>query len=66
VLAHRRVQEGIEDGELRREAGRKSTAVYELAEAPGCRHQRLVAHFDETIPACGRRATPAAARASRT
>ncbi|TMB55108.1 MAG: ATP-dependent DNA helicase RecQ [Deltaproteobacteria bacterium] len=53
VLAHRRVQEGIEDGELRREAGRKSTAVYELAEAPGCRHQRLVAHFDETIPACG-------------
>ena len=27
--------------------------MYELAEAPGCRHQRLVAHFDEPIPACG-------------
>src|SRR5437667_244781 len=53
VLAHRRLQETIEDAELRREAGRKSIAIYELAEAPGCRHQSLVARFDETIPACG-------------
>ena len=53
VLAHRRLQETIEDAELRREAGRKSLAIYELAEAPGCRHQSLVARFDETIPACG-------------
>src|SRR5881296_158641 len=53
VLAHRRLQEMIEDAELRHEAGRKSLAIYELAEAPGCRHQSLVARFDETIPACG-------------
>src|SRR5439155_729720 len=53
VLGHRRVQEGTEDADLRREAQGKSVAMYELAEAPGCRHQRLVAHFDEPIPACG-------------
>jgi ATP-dependent DNA helicase RecQ len=27
--------------------------MYELAETPGCRHQSLVAYFDETIEACG-------------
>src|SRR6266446_202168 len=53
VLGHRRLQEGIEDLELRREAQRKSVAMFELAEAPGCRQQNLVAHFDEAIPPCG-------------
>lgn len=27
--------------------------MYALAEGAGCRHQRLVAHFGETAPACG-------------
>jgi ATP-dependent DNA helicase RecQ len=27
--------------------------MYRLAEAPGCRHERLVGHFGERIAACG-------------
>jgi ATP-dependent DNA helicase RecQ len=53
VLSHGRFQEGIEDAEVRRTAAAKTRAMYELAEAPGCRHANLVAYFDETIAACG-------------
>ncbi|HLK13036.1 MAG TPA: ATP-dependent DNA helicase RecQ [Candidatus Binatia bacterium] len=53
VVSHARLQEGVEDGELRRAARARSVAMYDLAAAPGCRHQRLVAYFDETIAACG-------------
>ena len=28
-------------------------AMFELADAPGCRHRHLVAYFDETVRNCG-------------
>src|SRR5206468_589087 len=46
-------QDGIEDDEVGREARRKTRAMYELADAPGCRWRNLIAYFDETIAACG-------------
>jgi ATP-dependent DNA helicase RecQ len=52
VVSHERFQDGIEDAELRRDGGRKTRAMYELADAPGCRHRNLVAYFDETMAAC--------------
>jgi ATP-dependent DNA helicase RecQ len=53
VLSHERFQDGIEDETVRREARRKTRAMYELADAPGCRWRNLIAYFDETIAACG-------------
>jgi len=53
VISHERFQDGIEDVELRREAGRKTRAMFDLAETPGCRWTNLVAYFDESIAACG-------------
>ncbi len=53
VIAHRRMQEQIEDRTLRLEAERKTVAMYDLADTGGCRHRALVAYFDETIEACG-------------
>jgi len=53
VVSHERFQDGIEDDEVQREARRKTRAMYELADAPGCRWRNLVSYFDETIAACG-------------
>jgi ATP-dependent DNA helicase RecQ len=53
VISHARFQDGIEDVDVRREARNKTHAMYDLADAPGCRHRNLVAYFDETIEACG-------------
>jgi ATP-dependent DNA helicase RecQ len=53
VIAHERLQSTIEDPTVRNAAKVKTKAMFELADAPGCRHQRLVATFDETIPPCG-------------
>ncbi|MEB2285066.1 MAG: ATP-dependent DNA helicase [Myxococcales bacterium] len=53
VIAHERLQSTIEDVTVRRAAAAKTKAMFELAEAPGCRHERLVATFDELIPPCG-------------
>jgi ATP-dependent DNA helicase RecQ len=53
VVSHSRFQEGIEDPAVRREARHKSHAMYELADAPGCRQRNLVAYFDETMGDCG-------------
>ncbi len=53
VMSHERLQDTIEDVDLRRAAREKTRAMYELADGPGCRHQHLVAHFDEAIAACG-------------
>src|SRR5262249_51651329 len=52
VITHRALQEGIEDPTARQAARRSSVAAFELADAPGCRWQNLVRHFDETIVAC--------------
>jgi len=53
VMSHERFQEGIEDEQVQRDARAKTRAMYELADAPGCRHRHLVQYFDETIEACG-------------
>jgi ATP-dependent DNA helicase RecQ len=52
-VSHERFQGGIEDDTVRREARAKTRAMYDLADAPGCRQRNLVAYFDETIDACG-------------
>ena len=52
VLAWDRILEEAEP-ELAAWQRRQVRAVYRLAEAEGCRHQRLVAHFGEAIAACG-------------
>src|SRR5262249_47905649 len=43
----------MDDPVARRTARAKTVALFELAEAPGCRWQRLVRYFDESIAACG-------------
>ncbi|MFN8543800.1 MAG: ATP-dependent DNA helicase RecQ [Candidatus Binatia bacterium] len=53
VIAVRRFQDGIEDPAVRHEAERKSVAMFDLAEAGGCRQRALVAYFDEVIERCG-------------
>jgi ATP-dependent DNA helicase RecQ len=53
VVSHERFQDGIEDEQVRRDARTKTRAMFELADAPGCRHRHLVSYFDETIEACG-------------
>jgi ATP-dependent DNA helicase RecQ len=53
VIAHQRFQTSIEDADARRAAERKTIAMYDLADAGGCRHRALVAYFDETMDACG-------------
>ena len=52
VMSHARLQESIEDGDVRDVARDKTRAMYALADATGCRHQRLVAYFDETMEPC--------------
>jgi ATP-dependent DNA helicase RecQ len=52
VMSHERFQQSIEDPDVRQAAQEKSRAMYRLAEGGGCRHQRLVAYFDETIERC--------------
>ena len=53
VIAHERLQSTIEDATVRNAARAKTKAMFELADAPGCRHQHLVATFDEVIAPCG-------------
>jgi hypothetical protein len=54
VVSHQRFQESIDDAQVRAQARAKSVAAFELADAPGCRWQRLVAYFDETARAVRR------------
>jgi ATP-dependent DNA helicase RecQ len=52
VISHERLQASIEDPDARRVARQRSVATFELVDAPGCRWQRLVRYFDETIEPC--------------
>src|SRR5205823_15019569 len=52
VVSHERFQDGIADDQVRRDARAKTRAMFELADAPGCRQANLVAYFDETIAGC--------------
>jgi ATP-dependent DNA helicase RecQ len=43
----------IEDPELRAETRARTIALFRLLERSGCRHQALVAYFDEAVAPCG-------------
>ncbi len=53
VKLHERFLDKVEDEALRRRTRAATVALFELVERGECRHQALVAHFDETIEACG-------------
>jgi ATP-dependent DNA helicase RecQ len=53
VIGHARLQDQIEDADLRAATRDKTRAMFNLADAPGCRQQALVAYFDEQMDACG-------------
>jgi ATP-dependent DNA helicase RecQ len=54
VMAYDRIASGIEDDFARERLISQSREMFQLASASGCRHQQLVAHFEETIDDCGR------------
>ena len=43
----------VDDAELRREKQRATAQLYRLVESDRCRHQAILAHFDEQAGACG-------------
>ncbi len=53
VKLHERFLDRIEDEDIRRRAHRATVGLFDLVERRVCRHQALVAHFDEVIAACG-------------
>ncbi len=52
VKLHERFLDRIEDDAQRRRTHAATVALFELVERPACRHQALVAHFDEVIDGC--------------
>ena len=52
VKLHERFLRDIEDHDLRSAKRRATTSLYRILEREGCRHQALVAHFDEEIGTC--------------
>ena len=52
VKLHERFLSDIDDPELRDLKWRATTGLYRVLERNGCRHQALVAHFDESIAPC--------------
>jgi ATP-dependent DNA helicase RecQ len=53
VLAYDRFAAECDDRKIRHEQMQQARAMYQFADEPGCRHQRLVRHLDEQISACG-------------
>ncbi|MDP9264573.1 MAG: ATP-dependent DNA helicase [Chloroflexota bacterium] len=53
VMAYDRFLGDIQDPQLRADTRDKTIGLFRLAEGARCRHQGLVAHFGETIAACG-------------
>ncbi len=53
VKMHERFLRDIEDPRLREEKRRSTVNLYRLVERDACRHQAILAHFDEAIEACG-------------
>jgi ATP-dependent DNA helicase RecQ len=51
VMSWERLLEG--DPDVADAQRRQARAMYRLADAPGCRHERLVGHFGERIAPCG-------------
>ncbi|MBA2372000.1 MAG: ATP-dependent DNA helicase RecQ [Chloroflexi bacterium] len=53
VMAYDRFNEAVPDPELRAEMRTKTVALLDLLQSARCRHQALVAYFDEHIDECG-------------
>lgn len=53
VMLHERFLDGIEDETVRQRTRAATVALFNLVERSHCRHQVLVAHFDEGIATCG-------------
>jgi ATP-dependent DNA helicase RecQ len=53
VIGYDRFLQDIQDPDLRRDTQQRTKDLFNLLDANGCRHQRLVGYFDEQIPACG-------------
>ncbi|MEQ1692736.1 MAG: ATP-dependent DNA helicase RecQ [Gemmatimonas sp.] len=52
VKMHERFLDGLEDDQVRARTRAATVALFDLVERTRCRHQALVAHFDEIIEAC--------------
>jgi len=53
VIGYDGFLESIDDPALREETRRKTVELFRLVDRGGCRHQKLVGYFDETIEPCG-------------
>jgi ATP-dependent DNA helicase RecQ len=53
VKLHERFLNEIDDPEVRRAKHQGTVDLFELVERGACRHQAIVAHFDETMDTCG-------------
>jgi len=53
VKARERFLEDLDSAELRRDKRDAAIRLFRVADSPICRHQAIVAHFDERIEACG-------------
>ena len=53
VKMHERFLNDIDDPEVWHEKRRNTVALFELLESGGCRHQGILAHFDEPMAPCG-------------
>lgn len=53
VKLHERFLGEIEDPDVRRFKQQATVHLFDLVERGGCRHQAIVAHFNESIEACG-------------
>ncbi len=53
VKLHERFLDGLDDHDVRERTRRATVALFDLVEQTRCRHQGIVAHFDEVIGACG-------------
>jgi len=53
VKLHERFLDGLEDADVRERTRAATVALFDLVERTRCRHQALVAHFDEVIAPCG-------------
>jgi ATP-dependent DNA helicase RecQ len=53
VILSDRIHEGIEDPAAREDAAGRTRRMYRLADAQVCRHQALLAYFEEAIEPCG-------------
>ncbi len=53
VKLHERFLDNLDDDSVRERTRLATVALFDLVERSRCRHQALVAHFDEVIASCG-------------